>query len=124
MTDDVQVLHGRTVLVCDAAGPAIDTAQAALDLIGQAWGSQADLLAVPVSRLTEEFFTLSSGLAGEVTQKFVNYHLQLAIVGSITDRVAASSALRAFVGESNDGRHVWFLTDLDQLRGRLERTAR
>ena len=121
MTDDVRMSAERTVLVCDPAGPPITDAQGALDIIGQAWGSQADLIVIPVRRLTDDFFTLSTGLAGDVLQKFVNYHLQLAIVGAIGERVAASSALRAFVIESNQGRHVWFLDDVDQVFAKLER---
>jgi hypothetical protein len=117
---DVRIVAERTVLVCDPAGPPIIDAQGALDIIGQAWAAQADLIVLPVSRLTDDFFTLSTGLAGEVLQKFVNYHLQLAIVGAIGDHVAASSALRAFVSESNQGRHVWFLDDVDQVFVKLE----
>ena len=122
MADDVRIVAERTVLVCDPAGAPITDGQGALDMIGQAWGSQADLIVIPTSRLADDFFTLSTGLAGEVVQKFVNYyHLQLAIVGDISERVAASSALRSFVSESNEGRHVWFLDDVDQVLARLER---
>ncbi|WP_269324107.1 DUF4180 domain-containing protein [Streptosporangium roseum] len=33
--------------------------------------------------------------------------------------MAASSALRALVGESNRSDHVWFVSDLDALDARL-----
>ena len=119
MIDDVLVLHDRTVLVCDADGPPIDGVQGALDVIGQAWGHEADMVVIPVSRLDDSFFTLSTGVAGDVMQKFANYQLPLAVIGSIAHQAGASSALRALVSESNRGAQVWFLDSLDQLAERL-----
>jgi hypothetical protein len=115
----VSVRHGSTVLVLPADGPAIAGGQDVLDLIGDAYGHQADLLAVPVGRLDPGFFRLSTGIAGEVLQKFVNYQLRLAVVGDLSPQLAESSALRAFVHESNNGRHVWFVEDLDELDAKL-----
>jgi len=76
-------------------------------------------VAVPVSRFDESFFRLRSGLAGEIMQKFVNYQVRLVVVGDISAQVAASTALRDLVTESNRGRHIWFVDDLDELADRL-----
>lgn len=103
----------------DPSGPVIVDGQGVVDIIGEVWGHDADLLVVPVERLAPEFFRLSTGLAGEVLQKFVNYGYQVAIVGDIEAHLAASSALRDFVRESNAGRHVWFLPDRAALDARL-----
>ena len=103
----------------DPHGPVIDDGRRAADVIGDALGHDAELVVVPVARLAPEFFRLSSGLAGEVLQKFVNYGLQVAVVGDIEAQLAASSALRDFVRESNAGRHVWFLPDRAELDARL-----
>jgi hypothetical protein len=113
MTDRVEH-RGVPVLVCADDGPPVATVQDALDLIGATY-SCADVVALPARRLDERFFTLSTGLAGEIMQKFVNYQVKLAIVGDISAHLAASSALRALVLESNRGRHIWFVTDLDDL---------
>jgi hypothetical protein len=88
----------------DASGPLIVDTQGAVDVIGEAWEQQADLLVIPVERLAPEFFRLSSGLAGEVLQKFVNYGYRVAIIGDVEAHLAASAALRDFVRESNSGR--------------------
>lgn len=104
----------------DPAGPTIVDAQGAVDLIGDTWADGADFLVIPVERLAPEFFQLSSGLAGEVLQKFVNYGMRVAIVGDIGAHLAASSALRDFVRESNAGRHVWFVPDESALDARLD----
>ncbi|WP_405095740.1 DUF4180 domain-containing protein [Micromonospora sp. NBC_01412] len=118
MPDEVRELAGVAVLVCDPAGPPVATAQDALDLIGAAFLG-AEVVAVPASRLDEDFFSLGTGFAGEVMQKFVNYRLRLAVLGDISRHLAASSALRALVHESNRAEHVWFLPDLDALEARL-----
>lgn len=110
--------RGVPVLVCDREGGPIAGTQDALDLIGAAF-SRADVVAVPADRFDERFFTLRTGLAGEIMQKFVNYRLRLVIVGDIASRVAASTALRDLVHESNQGDQVWFVADLDELDTRL-----
>ena len=76
-------------------------------------------VALPVSRVGADFFRLSSRLAGEVAQKFVNYQLHLAIIGDVGAHVAASTAFRDFVYEANRGRDIWFVPDLDALVRKL-----
>ena len=49
----------------------------------------------------------------------VNYRLKFAVLGDISEHVAASDALRDFVYESNNGRQIWFLPDEQALEQRL-----
>lgn len=114
MNDRVIERRGVPVLVCGDDGPPIAGPQDALDVIGAAY-FQADVVAVPAHRLDERFFTLRTGVAGEIMQKFVNYRVRLAVVGDISAHVTASTALRDLVRESNRGQHVWFVADLDEL---------
>ncbi|MDX3853731.1 DUF4180 domain-containing protein [Streptomyces sp. AK02-01A] len=112
--------HGVPVLVCDASGPPIATEQDALDhLIGAAF-QHAEVVAIPAARLDNSFFDLSTGLAGAILQKFVNYRLHLVVVGDISHHLRAGTALRDLVRESNRGRHVWFVADLEDLAARLQ----
>jgi hypothetical protein len=120
--DDVVAIGGVSVLRCAARGPELDGERAALDLIGAALG-RAEVVAVPVARIAPEFFTLSSGVAGAVVQKFVNYRLRLTVVGDVTGQVAASAALRDFVREANRGGQTWFVTDEAELEQRLRAGA-
>ncbi|MFC4018844.1 DUF4180 domain-containing protein [Micromonospora sp. GCM10011542] len=122
MPDEVQERAGVRVLVCDPAGPPVATEQDALDLVGAAFLG-VEVVAVPASRLDERFFSLGTRFAGEVMQKFVNYRLRLAVVGDISAHLAASSALRALVQESNRAEHIWFVPDLDALDARLRGAA-
>jgi uncharacterized protein DUF4180 len=102
---------GVKVYELDPSGPVIVDGQGVVDIIGETWDQHADLLVIPVGRLAPEFFRLSTGLAGEVLQKFANYGYRVAIVGDIEAYLAASSALRDFVRECNSGQHVWFMPD-------------
>lgn len=115
----LQILNGARIWLCDAEGPRLSSGRDATDIIGDAYGAEVAVIALPASRLTDEFFDLSTQLAGEFVQKFVNYGAALAIVGDISAHVAASTALRDFVYESNRGRHLWFVDDLGALAARL-----
>jgi Domain of unknown function (DUF4180) len=116
---DIRILHLET------DGEPISTPDDASDLVGTAWSHHANLIAVPVERLDPEFFRLSTGIAGEITQKLVNYRLRLAVIGDITDHLAESNALRDFVWEANHGDQIWFLADEKALEEKLaERAAR
>jgi len=99
--------------------PTLATEQDALDIIGESRGSETTLVVIPADRIDPEFFRLASGLAGAVLQKFVNYRLQVAIIGDISSYVEQSDALRDFVYESNLGAHVWFLASKEDLVARL-----
>jgi hypothetical protein len=116
--DEIVVLVGVPVLRCAADGPQLNGERAALDLVGEALG-RAELVAVPVARIAPAFFDLSSTAAGEIVQKFVTYRLRLAVVGDVTEHVAASTALRDFVRECNRGTQTWFVADEAELAARL-----
>ena len=106
------------MLFASPDGPPLDTITAN-DLLGEAWGAEAELVIVPVERLANGFLDLSTRIAGEVIQKFTNYRMRLAFVGDIAARVEASRSLRDFVYESNKGSQVWFLNDRAALEARL-----
>jgi hypothetical protein len=89
--------------------------------MSQAWTQRANLIVIPTERLGENFFRLSTRIAGEILQKFVTYRMRVAIVGDISRQIEESSALRDFVIEANRGEHVWFVSNLDELSRRLER---
>ena len=115
--------NGTRVLHLAPEGAPVSTPDDAADLIGDAWAHRAEVVAVPVERLDPDFFDLSTGVAGEITQKLVNYRLRLAVVGDIAERVEASTSLRDYVWESNRGAHVWFVPDDAALDAKLARLA-
>lgn len=109
--------HGLRILVCASTGSALSSMSAA-------WEHNATWVAFPVSRLADGFFQLSTRIAGDVIQKFVNHGLGIAIVGDISAWLAGSKPLQDFVYEANRGNTVLFVGDLDELDRRLGALAR
>lgn len=108
-------IHVGGMAVYAYDGPVWRTVQDALDVLGSAWYAEARLVAVPVSALDPSFFVLSSGLAGEIAQKYAQYGMPLAIIGDLSPFTAGSKPLRDFVRESNEGRQLWFAGSVDGL---------
>jgi hypothetical protein len=117
--DDLEYRLDVPALMCAPDGPAVRSEDDALSLIVAAGGQGAELVVVPAERLGEDFFELSTGLAGAIAQKFVNYRMRLAVLGDIAARTEASKPLRDFVSETNRGRQLWFVTDTAELDERL-----
>ena len=78
-------LKDKTVAVVTGEEKVITDAQSALDLIMTArYETGTNLIAVDKEAITEDFFVLSRGLAGEVLQKFINYEAKIAIFGDFS----------------------------------------
>lgn len=100
-------LPQHTVACVQSDAPLITNAQSALDLIANVrYQTEADTVLLQQSALTRDFFVLSTGLAGEVLQKFINYQMKLAIVGDFSGYT--SKPLHDFIYESNQGKDVFF----------------
>ncbi|CAN3984570.1 DUF4180 domain-containing protein [Kitasatospora purpeofusca] len=108
------------VVRLSADGPVVRAPADGMDLLGEAFAQDAEWLLVPAARFGAEFFTLGTRLAGEVTQKFAQYRVGLAVVGDLSAYTGASGALRDFVRESNRGRQLWFLADEAEFDARIE----
>nr|WP_301286272.1 DUF4180 domain-containing protein [Serratia nevei] len=78
--------------------------------IAPAFKHDARMLAIPVNRL---------GVAGAILQKFISYHLRVALLGDITPWLAQSNALQDLVREANRGEQVWLLPSLAELNQHL-----
>jgi len=119
MVNPVNVVHGVRILEVAPEGPVLRTDRDAVALIGDALGYQATLVLLPIARLGDDFFDLSTRIAGDLFQKFVNYRMRLVIVGDMSSRVAASTSLRDFVREANRGTQIWFVNNASELDVRL-----
>lgn len=115
----VRVIGGHAVFVCADEGPRLAEDRALSDLIGEVFSSGATLIALPLSRLGPDFLRLSTGVAGQVLQKLVNYRFQVVVLGDTSGAAASSDPLRDFIRESNRGTTVWFVDDLVALDNKL-----
>ncbi len=119
MTAAIYTLHGIQVFEVPSDGPVIQTEREAADILGEAMGRDAKLVALPSVRLSPAFFQLRTGLAGAIAQRFVNYRMKLAIIGAIPEEDLQSTALQAFIMECNRGQNIWFFDRMENLKKKL-----
>jgi hypothetical protein len=111
--------QGVRILECPPTGDLLRDEDDAVKLIGAAFEHGAKRVLVPVGRFGDDFFRLSTRVAGLFIQKFVNYKVGLVIVGDISGYLAESRSLRDFVHECNQGDYLWFVADREELEKRL-----
>jgi PadR family transcriptional regulator AphA len=83
----------------------------AVTLIGLCGEQSAERLLIYAGNLSESFFDLKSGLAGAILQKFVNYHMKVALVIP-SDFI--QGRFRDFVLEANRGNQFRAFQEKDE----------
>lgn len=105
--------NGVLCVLVESDEPVITDAQSAIDLLMSA---QYDVgskdIVIPKQLVAEDFFVLSTRLAGEALQKYVNYGGRMAIYGDYSRYT--SKPLRNFMYESNKGRDFFFVSTRDE----------
>ncbi len=112
--------RGVRVFECPVDGTELKSDRDAVNVMNMALEHGASLVLIPTACLNADFFDLKTRIAGEVLQKFVTYHMRVAIVGDISHYMAESSTLRDFVHETNRGQEVWFVADRAELEKYLD----
>ncbi|WP_409344846.1 DUF4180 domain-containing protein [Paenibacillus sp. MBLB4367] len=98
----VAIIESPDIVIADVQG--------ALDLMASVWYNDGcDKILIRKANITEEFFQLSTRLAGEILQKYTNYQIKIAIVGDFGGY--ESKSLKDFIYECNQGKQVFFLQD-------------
>jgi len=114
--DLIELSEGiAALLISDAVE--ISNADNALDLIGSCGYQGAAAMIIYKQNLHASFFDLSTGLAGEVLQKFSNYNMKLAIVGDFSEHT--SKSLNDFIAESNRAGKISFVASLQEAKEKL-----
>lgn len=111
-----------TIAIVTGEEKIIVDVQSALDLTMTArYEGGAEKLAIDKNAVAEDFFVLSTGMAGEILQKLTNYHVKAAFYGDFTRYT--SKPLRDFIYESNQGTGVFFVPTQEEAVRRLTETA-
>jgi hypothetical protein len=91
----------------------IKDVQSALDLMATVrYETDCDSIIINKSLLSEDFFDLRTGVAGDILQKYINYQMKIAIVGDFS--IYKSESLKDFIYECNNGKDIFFLSDEKQ----------
>lgn len=96
---EIAVVSSEELLITDV--------QSALDLIMTVkYETGCTNIVINKEAIVNDFFVLSSCLAGEILQKFINYGIRFAIYGDFSKYT--SKPLKDFMYESNKGRDIYF----------------
>lgn len=107
---NIAYVHSEDVIITNA--------QDALDLMATVQYEQGcSRIILDKASIAEDFFKLSTRLAGEILQKYVNYNIKLAIVGNYSGYT--SKPFKDFIYESNSGKDVFFVATIDEAIERL-----
>ena len=118
MQIEIITLNGITTAHVTADERVIIDAQTALDLMMTVkYETGTENIAISKNLIVDDFFILSSGLAGEILQKFINYGFRIAIYGDFSK--FTSKPLKDFMYESNKGRDIYFTDSLEKATEKL-----
>ena len=111
---DIAVVSSDELLITDI--------QSALDFIMTVrYETGCRNIALNKEAIADDFFILSTCLAGEILQKFINYGVRFAIYGDFSKYT--SKPWKDFLYESNRGRDIYFQPDITQAVDKLSKCA-
>ena len=109
ITKAINTGNGNIVIV-ETDVPIISDGQTALDFIMNiGYEHNCHSIAINKAAIAKDFFKLSTGIAGEIAQKIVNYRYRLAIIGDFSGYT--SKPLLDYIYECNKGGHLYFVAD-------------
>lgn len=111
MKNDIALIITDEIVIKDT--------QSALDMIASVqYETDCDKLIIYKSCVADDFFILSTGIAGDILQKFINYRKKIAIVGDYSKYT--SRPLKDFIYESNNGNSIYFLSSIEEALHKLD----
>lgn len=102
--NDIAVVNSNELIIKDI--------QSTMDfMMSIKYETECSKIVLNKEAITEDFFILSKGVAGEILQKFINYHMKFAVCGDFSKYT--SKPLKDFIYESNKGKDIFFVPDAD-----------
>jgi hypothetical protein len=74
--------------------------------------NKCSTIIVKKENIIDEFYNLSTGIAGEILQKFSTYKKRMAIIGDFEN--IKSKALNDFIYESNKTKQIIFVKNIEK----------
>ena len=100
--------NGVICAVVQSSEKIITDVQSALDLLMTAkYEAETKNIAIGKEFIIEDLFILSTGFAGEILQKHINYGGHIAIYGDFSHYTG--KPLKDFIYESNKGKDIFFV---------------
>lgn len=113
--DDIAIVYSEDVIIKDV--------ESAIDFIMTIkYETNCNKIALNKEAVTDDFFILSNGIAGEVLQKFINYQTKFAVYGDYSKYT--SKPLKDFIYESNKGKDIFFIDNEEQAINKLKNSKK
>jgi len=110
MNERIIEQNGNRIAIIQSNEVVISDVQTALDLMATIdYVHNCQRIIINKQAICEDFFKLSTGVAGEILQKFINYGKKLAIVGDFSNYT--SKPLHEFIYECNNGKDIFFVNN-------------
>lgn len=106
ITYSVNLRDKGRYLKITAAEPPIQTEQQALDIMSLCVENGTNLLMIHAPAISESFFRLSTGVAGDILQKMINYHITTVFV--LTESIMLPTRFLEMMLEANKGEQYRF----------------
>lgn len=107
---DIAIVQSQDLILIDI--------QSALDLIATIdYEVGCNRFVIKKEAVIEDFFKLSTCIAGDILQKFINYHIKFAVYGDFS--IYTSKPLNDFIYESNKGNNIYFTSTVEEAIDRL-----
>lgn len=116
-TEIVERNHKKVAIVGSEELLITDVASALELIMTVKYETGCENIAINKDAIIDQFFILSTCLAGEILQKFINYGIRIAIYGDFSKY--ESKSLRDFMYECNKGKHIYFQPDVSLAIERL-----
>ncbi|WP_147534566.1 DUF4180 domain-containing protein [Bacillus marasmi] len=101
--------NGHIIATAQADSIILKDEQSALDVIMSiSFETGCNRIALNKESISEDFFNLSTKLAGAILQKFANYNIKFAIIGDFS--TYTSKPLKDFIYECNKGNSIFFVS--------------
>ena len=105
--------NGTDIAVISSDRKMIVDVQSALDMaMAVKYETNTTKIVIDKNLICDDFFILSTGIAGEILQKFINYHVKLAVYGDYSHYT--SKPLKDFIYESNQGKNFFFVSTKEE----------
>lgn len=102
-------VNGHIIAIAHADSILLTDEQSALDIIMSISSeTESNRIILNKEAISEDFFKLSTRLAGKILQKFINYDIKFAIVGDFSSYT--SKPLKDFIYECNNGNDIFFVS--------------
>lgn len=108
MQYEVNKHNGQPYLYLAPGGKQIEAEADGMTLLSACMENSTNLLLIDESRLSDSFFTLRTGVAGAILQKFAQYNVRAAVLMDVSQ---TQGRFREFLQESNRGQVFRSFTD-------------